>query len=361
MSRADDDTAQGITRDLTNPALVAEGVDLEAGRKEPIFENVEIPEHFGPVHVVVDDHKIKRFAFTQDDYHPWHLSGGAPFGHRIGHAALLANDLLQMFTTRYAASRTVGLHTEEQLWFDNAVRLGERVSLEGAYVEAYQKRGEGYVVLEAQATGEGNRSLLRHRGVEILRTVPGGLVGRKSAARTGDRHVTGTYDLDAPIVRTAGSGMAVGMPLRPMGKVITQEQASVFSRAGEYVRNIHDDLDVARRGGLRIPIVQGQQQCCLVAELLTQVFGAAWFTSGWLRVKFIQPVEVFEPLVLGGVITGIDSGDAHGHAAVDLEVWVRGGDGRLSTVGWAQCGAAAMGRLAELDQAQQAGSCETAS
>ncbi|AOS63393.1 MaoC family dehydratase [Actinoalloteichus hymeniacidonis] len=327
-----------VWRDLTDPRRVAEGVDWEAGLKEPIFENLEIPEELGPVTLVVDDHKIKRYAFTQDDYHPWHLSA-SPLGERIAHAGLLTNDIVQLFTTRYAASRTVGLHTEEQLWYDDAVRLGEQVTLTGRYVEAYQRRGQGYVVMEAAATGEDGRSLLRARGVEILRTVPGEIAGRgstqaDSAAAPG--RVTGEFDASLPFADRAGTGLRIGQPLTPLAKTITQEQASVFSRTGEYVRNVHADLDLARKAGLRIPIVQGQQQCGLVTELLTRFFGLRWFTSGWVRTKFVNPVEVFEPLEVGGVVTDLTEQDGR-IVAAELHVWVRRADGRLSTVGWASC------------------------
>jgi acyl dehydratase len=322
-----------VFRDLTDPRLAADGRELEAGCKEPVFENLAIPERFGPVTLVVDDHKVKRFAFTQDDHHPWHLDT-SPFGYRIGHATLLANDLVQLFTTVYAASRTVGLHTEEQLWFDSPVRVGERVTLDGAYVESYHRRGQGYVVMEARARGEDGRSILRHRGVEILRTVPGAIAGRSSTngGVGGDaRPVTGEVDAALPVARTAGDGLRPGMALPELAKEITAEQASVFSRCGEYVRNIHNDLDIARRGGMPVPIVQGQQQCDLVAELLTRFSGTRWFTDGWLRTKFVRPVAVFEPLRVGGVVHAV-----HGGAA-ELDVWVRRGDGHLSTVGWARC------------------------
>lgn len=326
------------TRDLVDPTLVAQGIDPETDLKEPLFENLEVPEELGPATVTVDDHKIKRFAFTQDDYHPWHF-GDSPFGFRIGHASLLSNDLVQLFTTRYKASHTVGLHTEEQLWFASPVRVDEQVTLQGTYVESYERRGQGYVVMEATATGEDSRLVLRHRGVEILRTRPGDVAGRGSttadAASSGD-HVTGEVDTTLKPVASAAADLKVGAPLATVAKTITQEQASVFSRCGEYVRNIHNDLGSARAAGLSIPIVQGQQQCCLVTELLTRFFGAAWFTDGWLRTKFVQPVDVFEPLTVGGVVKGITETES-GRPRVDLHVWVRRADGKLSTVGWASC------------------------
>jgi acyl dehydratase len=320
-------------RDLTDPRRAAvvdadTALDLEAGLKEPEFENLEIPEKLGPVTVRVDDHKIKRFAFTQDDHHPWHLEASPFDGRRIGQAALLGNDLVQLFTTVYAASQVVGLHTEEQLWFDSPAFLDEDVTLEGTYTEAYERRGQGYVVMEATAKGADGRSILRHRGVEILRTKPGDVAGRGSATpAAADERVTGEVPADAPAFDPAAP--AVGQLLTPLGKTFTVEQAAVFSRIGEYVRNIHNDLDLARAGGLRVPIVQGQQQYGALAELLTRAFGASFFTGGWLRVKFLKTVDVHEPIEASGIVTAVHDG------RVDLQVWVRRADGALSAAGWA--------------------------
>jgi acyl dehydratase len=322
-------------RDLTDPRRAANGGDLEAGLKEPVFENLEIPEKLGPVTIIVDDHKIKRFSFTQDDYSPWYLHTSPFGGDRIGQPALLGNDLVQLFTTVYSASRTMGLHTEEQMWFDAPVKLGEKVTLSGTYTEAYERRGQGYVVMEAQATGEDGRSIIRHRGVEILRTVPGQIGGRGS--ETPQDRVTGVIPPGARHIDTVNAQTRAGEVLNPLFKTITAEQAAVFSRIGEYVRNIHNDLQIAREGELPVLIVQGQQQAGLIAELLARAFGADWFTDGWVQLKFINPLQVFEPIEISGIITAINPiGD--GKHKVDLEVWSRRvSDGRLTTVGWASC------------------------
>ncbi|MEU6643466.1 hypothetical protein ABZ863_13050 [Saccharomonospora sp. NPDC046836] len=319
-------------RDLTDPRRALETDDLESGLKEPEFANLEIPEKLGTVRVVVDDHKIKRFAFTHDDHSPWYLEESPFGGQRIGHAALLGNDLVQLFTLVYAGSKVVGYHTEEQMWFDSPAPLDEVVTLTGTYTEAYERRGEGYVVMEAQATGEDGRSIVRHRGVEILKTSPGAIGGRGSA--TPSRRVTGEVPDDARVVETVDSGVRVGDVLAPLHKTITAEQAAVFSRIGEYVRNIHNDIDAARAGGLRVPIVQGQQQFGVLAQLLTLRCGPSFLTSGWIQVKFLAPLDVFEPFTSTGVVTAVTPVDEG--FRVDLEIWVRrDSDGRLMTAGWA--------------------------
>jgi len=324
-------------RDLTDPRRAETVEELEAGLKEPVFENLRIPEKLGPVTITVDDHKIKRFAFTQDDYGAWYLHGGSPFdGARIGHPALLGNDLVQLFTTRYRASKTVGFHTEEQIWFDSPVKLGERVTLSGEYVEAYERRGQGYVVMNAQATGEDGRSIVRHRGVEILRTVPGLIAGRGSS-NTHERTVSGEVAPDARRIEKVDRDVAVGDVLVPLNKIFTAEQTAVFSRVGEYVRNTHNDLDIARNGKLPTLIVQGQQEYGAAAELMARVFGASWFTDGWLKMKFVKTLQVFDPVSFSGVVTGV-SKQADGSRIVEFDVWARReSDAALTAVGWASC------------------------
>lgn len=319
-------------RNLTDPTRAMRGEDLEAGTKDPVFENIEIPEHFGPVDVMVDDLKVKRFAFTQDDFGDWYLKKG-PWGPRIGQPGLLANDLLQLFTTRYAASQVVGLHTSEELWFERPVEVGQQVRLSGRYVEKYERRGQGYVVMEAEARGEDGSVLVRHRGVEIMRTDPAAVGGRGSTAGGDGPRVSGEYDTSLPLVERLHPQVAPGSGLVPLSKEATVEQMAVFSRLGEFVRNIHNDRDKARSAGLDVPILQGQQQVCYLAELMARCFGRDWFTGGRLKVKFLRPVKAFEVLAVCGAVRRVTQ-ETSG-VRIDLDVWIRRSDGDLVTVGWA--------------------------
>ena len=129
---------KNVWRDITDPRRAEMNDDLEEGLKEPRFENIVIPEHFGPVKERIDDHKIKRYAFELDDYLPWAMEEGEnPFGTcRIAQAGLLTNDIVQLFTLAYRGSKVIGLHTEAQLWFKSPARMNEVVTLEGAYTDA---------------------------------------------------------------------------------------------------------------------------------------------------------------------------------------------------------------------------------
>lgn len=325
-----------IWRDLTDPRRAQFEDDLEQGLKEPEFDNLVIPETFGPLQELIDEHKLKRYAFEIDEYTSWSFQHG-PFedGARIGQAGLLVNDLLQLFTLVYRASHVIGLHTEEQIWFENPVRLGDVVTLEGKYVDAYEQRGQGVVVMEAVVADQMGRTIIRHRGVEILKTVPGNITGRASAQP--ERKVTGEISQDAKFFFHISEDIKVGDAVAPMKKTITAEQAAVFSRVGEFVTNIHNDLNTARKGNLRMPIVQGAQLFCTLTHMLTEFFGKEFLTGGWLRTKFIAPVQVFEPIELSGCVSNITA-LPDGRKKVELDVWIRRGhDQRLAVAGWASC------------------------
>ena len=94
---------------------------------------------------------------------------------------------------------------------------------------------------------------------------------------------------------------------------------------------------MARKGNLRIPIVQGAQMFCTMMQVLTEFFGKDFFTSGWLRTKFVSSVKVFEPYEIGGVVTDVEQLDG-GKKKVSLEMWIRrSSDNRMAVVGWASC------------------------
>ncbi|MBE6906980.1 MAG: hypothetical protein E7476_11985 [Ruminococcaceae bacterium] len=325
-----------IWHDIIDPRRAEYEDDLEVGLKEPEFENLIIPERLGPVQEVIDNHKLKRYAFEIDEYSPWSFEK-SPFanGKQIGQAGLLVNDLLQLFTLVYRASHVVGLHTEEQIWFENPVFMDEIITLDGNYTDAYVNRGQGCVVMDAIAKGEDGRTIVRHRGVEILKTIPGNITGRASA--TPEKKITGEVGNEASFFRTVAENIKIGDAIEPMKKMITAEQAAVFSRVGDFVSNIHNNLEIARKGNLRLPIVQGAQLFCCLTHMLTVFFGEKFLTGGWLKTKFISPVNVFEPIELSGCISGIET-CPDGRKKILLDVWIRRkSDNRLAVIGWASC------------------------
>lgn len=304
---------------------------VNAPKKEALYELIEVPEPFGPVEVVIDEGKVRAFGFAVGDEGSWYLGDESPFGGPIGQPLILANDLLFLFYDKYDGNTAQGLHTHERLSFISPVRRGETATITGAYTDRYERRGQGYVVLEAIAVSEDGRELVKHRGIEIMRAHAGSVVGRRSAGVPA-RAVTGETLAVAPVAR-ATLGIPQRTPIVPLAKVVSQEQMFVFSWGDRGFHNVHTDPQAAAELGLSSTLVQAQQQTSIIAEAMTRFFGPAFFTSGELDLRFISPAFPGEELVVEGAVLG--PVETRGGAGLEVEVWVRRPDGTKTAVGWA--------------------------
>ena len=128
-------------------------------------------------------------------------------------------------------------------------------------------------------------------------------------------------------------GLLPGTPLVPLQKRPLQDQIAVFSMVRRQFRNIHTDIEVARRAGLSNTLAQGQMETVYLTQLLTAFFGASWFTTGWQKVKFIRPVYCGDGLRVCGVVA--KEREQNGETILDLDIWVENEKGEMTAAGWA--------------------------
>lgn len=296
--------------------------------REHAFELVRVGEEFGPRRLVVDEARVKAFAFAQDDYHPWHF-GPSPFGGSVAHASLLANELMQIYFERFridvheaseAGSEWLEeAHVEETLEFVAPLPVGEEVTLTGRFVDKYVTAGRGAVVLEGDARRGDGQVVLRHRAVEFFRMDgPRPDSGRREPPMDRVEMVEG-----AEVAPRAAPDLPAGAAIPPLRKTITFPQLLVYSTLEHPSarRSVHTDFEIAARAGLPAPLVQGQQLACHMAEAMSGFFGRAWYEGGRLRVKFLASVTAGDTVELAGAVRGAP---LDGLLKVDL--WMRRGD-----------------------------------
>lgn len=311
----------------------------EIGRKIASLENINIPEKFGPVRYIVDEHRVKTYAFTQD-YYPYSFNESLS-KKQIIQADILLNDLASLYYLEYDPDTNVGLHTEEEIWFHNPVYINEEVTISGAYTNKYFKNGNGYVVMDCEAKGEDGRKLITRRGIEIFGDKTGidsskkeeTFSNKKKSSESKKDIVTGEYDKNLRPVKHINEDLKIGYPIQPLYKQITPEQAAVYSFAGDYLENIHNNLDYARKADLEFPIIQALQQVGYLLEMLVNFFGELWYYTGWIKVKFIRPVRTDDSLTMRGVLKGIEEKEEK--QIVNLEIWTENSNGEMTAVGWA--------------------------
>lgn len=299
--------------------------------KEPTYEAVEVGETFGPVSFRADEHYVRAATFSLDDYSDWYLESDNGLGFRAVPSTAIARDQVALFLTKYDPNRVVGLHQTEEVWFHAPVRLGSIVTLTGRYIDKYQRRGKGYVVLECDAHDETGALLVRQISTEIMRIPEGVRLGEGSAG-PGSERIRGEWPEDRSPVAHARRGMASGTPVAPLTKVARQDQMAVFSGCGLNRHNIHTDDNVARAAGFRAPLAQGMMETCWISEMLARFFGPVWLSGGWLKTKYLKPVFAADEITLRAVVS-----DEEADGRVRLEVWATNQDGVMTAAGWASC------------------------
>jgi acyl dehydratase len=306
--------------------------EAHSGGKDASFDAIVIPEPFPGTEMTLDADRVRSHAFASGDYGSWYIDD-SPFGGPIGHPLQLANDLLFLFYETYNGNTAEGLQTHERLRWHSPLRLGESARVEGGYVERYVNRGHGYVVMEAQARAADGRLLVEHRGTEIMRTRAGEVSGRSRATPSG-RRVMGEPDHSLPTLSRAMPGAPKGSPVRGLSRHFTQDQMNVFSWLSRGYRNVHTDIGRARDSGVDRTIVQALQQTALIAEAMVAYFGASWFTTGELDLRYTHPAFCGEQLTVQAALIG-ESGTRQ-----ELEVWIDSDTGHRTALGWARAAVA---------------------
>lgn len=298
--------------------------------KDPTFESVEVGERFGPQVLDMDEHYLRSACFSLSDYSDCYFNADPVIGRRIVPSAALVRDGVALFLTKYNPNTVVGLHQSEELWYHAPVPFGGKVTLTGEYVDKYERRGKGYCVLDVEVRDESGRLLVRQKSTEIMRIPEGIRMGEGSSVTTGGR-VSGEYSENVSLVSRASLDIPAGTPIESLNKAAHNDEMAVFSGIHFNRHNIHTDDNVSGAAGFRARLAQGVQTTCWMSEMLANFFGpAAWFSSGWMKNAYLQPVFAGDVLTAHGVVTGRTE-----DGRLELEVWTRNQDGLMTAAGWA--------------------------
>lgn len=289
------------------------------------FANVEMGMTFGPVELEITERLAKAFAFSADDYSA--ICGGV----EETTAAILLADMVKLLNHRFDPNSMLGLHAKERYEVHSKVRIGETVVMEGTCVERYVRRGKGYYVIEAAARSkEDGRVILTHRSTELAE-IDAVFEDTPPGDGAGSRRVEAEIDPDLAVATVASPNLRPGTPMAPLVKEMHQEQIAVYSNVGLHWKNIHTDIDVAKKAGYERTLAQGLMQSVYAAELGTGFFGDAWHSTGFSDLTYLNPVFEGDVLTLGGAVATVE--EAEGGTRIELAVWTENQRGERTAAG----------------------------
>ena len=136
---------------------------------------------------------------------------------------------------------------------------------------------------------------------------------------------------------TAGTGTGaeharVGDQLEAREKVVYQRALAEREFSAE---SIHND-DYTRRQGYPGALVSAYVLCGYLSEPLVRFFGAAWFTSGEISLRFIgKGVQQHDVVRCGGTVREIVEDSDRFHRRVFLDIWMEKANGVRPVIGTA--------------------------
>ena len=117
-------------------------------------------------------------------------------------------------------------------------------------------------------------------------------------------------------------------------RTITLEMCGAFFHGDA---NYHTDKDASQELGFTDVVVGGRMTMAYAAHILEEAFGAAWWTSGRMDLKFTNPVWTGDTVTAHGVLTGPLAEDASRSGAF---VWLSKQDDTIALVATASVAAA---------------------
>jgi acyl dehydratase len=121
------------------------------------YETVTVGEEFRSDDFLIKPEDVDTYAYAVDDHHPWYTED-SPFGGRIAHPTLMANQALLMRHSRYIVP--AGLHAKMQFEFLEPLRAGMRVRTHGRIVDKYERRDRHYMVTQFETRDEETGTVL---------------------------------------------------------------------------------------------------------------------------------------------------------------------------------------------------------
>jgi acyl dehydratase len=230
------------------------------------------------------------------------------------------------------------VHAKEEVEFINYGRVGKKFKISWKVIDYYEKRARPYQTKEALIVDEDGTQVLRRI---ITDTYMGGLY---KGGREGER----PERLETPIRSHAAKcetsremvsltrDSSVGSEFAGKVRTVSLDRINLFSggfpRGPNWpAKNIHTDLEAAKRSGLKTHVASGAMFEGYLADLMIDLFGTEWLKHGKMNLAFVNIVDKDDTLVPRGVVKSKQAAGSKTEFILDL--WCENQRGEKVVVG----------------------------
>jgi acyl dehydratase len=281
--------------------------------KEKRADLYKTGEEFEPLEYRVTPEWNAQFQEALEAYYPRYEEETASGPPMVVPGLFIANSNVTRSPGFKLDPGMAAVHAKEEAEFINPGRVGKRFKVTWKVVDYYEKRNRPFQTKEALIVDEDGVKVLRRRLTDTYMGGPykgakgGELPGeRREEPRThlrSGREEEGESGERGSITRDAPEGSEFAGRLR----TVSLERINFFS--GGYpkgpnwpAKNIHTDLETAKKCGLETVAASGAMFEGYLVDLMIDLFGAEWLNYGMMTLAFINVVNKNDTLVPKGVV-----------------------------------------------------------
>ena len=276
--------------------------------------DVHVGRYYGECEIEITPALVQHYADAVQDFNPWYF-GDSPFGGPVAPALILHSEVYRSID--WYLNIIGNLHARQEWELFAPVMVGDTVIARRQIVDRYRRRDRDYVVNETSVYAADGGILNRgrtHQSFLINTDVKGDVVDKEREKRADRR-----FEAEEEAILEELSGAE---------KEITLEMCQKFS--GPH-KNYHTDREEARRLGFPDIVVQGMMSLCFLSQMMTDRFGAGWFTGGKMNVALVNVLWQGERVRAKGSVTG--ESEEGPRKRLQARVWCEKADGTKIVVG----------------------------
>jgi acyl dehydratase len=279
--------------------------------------DVHFGRYYGEREIEITPDLVQHYAEAVQDFNPWYF-GDSPFGGAVAPALILHSEVYK--TIDWYLSIFGNLHARQEWELFHPIMVGDTVTARRQIIDRYLRRDREYVVNETTIYGADGRMLNRGRTHQSFlkvadpNAVKGDVVDKDREKRSDRRFETAD---ETVLEEVAGPE-----------KEITIEMCRKFS--GPH-KNYHNDVEEARRLGFPDIVVQGMMSLCFLSEMMTERFGAGWYSGGKMNVNLVNVLWQGERVTAHGVV--LEEASEGPRTRSQLRVWCQKAEGTKVVAG----------------------------
>jgi acyl dehydratase len=297
--------------------------------KEKRADLYKTGEEFEPLEYRVTPEWNAQFREALEAYYPRYEEENASGTPLVVPGLFIANSNVTRSPGFRVDPGMAAVHAKEEVEYMNPGRVGKKFVVTWKVLDYYQKRDRPFQTKEALIADEDGLRILRRR---LTDTYMGGpYKGAKGDESPGERpdepqrptrfgHAKGEESRDmVPITKDALEGSEFAGRVR----TVTLERINLFS--GGYPRgpnwpakNIHTDLEAAKRCGLKTRAASGAMFEGYLADLMVDLFGVDWLNYGTMKLAFINVVDKDDMVIPKGIVKSKEMVDSSVEFTLDL-------------------------------------------